>query len=115
MRKPTHPGEILRLDILPKIPVPLTMIARLLRISRQQLHRILMGTSPITPTTAVKLGALLKNDPQFWLNLQARYDIWQAEQELGPDLRILQHFSPDQGRAAAAAALEQLAEHELKS
>ncbi|MCP5144005.1 MAG: HigA family addiction module antidote protein [Gammaproteobacteria bacterium] len=114
MRKPTHPGEILRLDILPNTRIPITMIARLLRISRQQLHRILMGESPVTPMTAVRLGALFKNDAQFWLNLQAKYDIWQARQKLGRDLEVLESLSPANGRAAAVAALEQMVEVEAK-
>jgi addiction module HigA family antidote len=86
MRKPTHPGEILSEDILPNIGLSQSKLAELLMMSRQNLNRILNCTSSITSDTAVKLGLLFGNDPQFWLNLQDKYDIWESEQRLQPEL-----------------------------
>ncbi|MFQ5534565.1 MAG: HigA family addiction module antitoxin [Sphingomonadales bacterium] len=81
-RKPTHPGEILKKDILPQMGLRASQLAQIIGVSRQHLHRLLNGTSSITPETAVKLGSLFGNHAKFWLNLQDKYDIWEAEQKL---------------------------------
>jgi len=81
-RPPTHPGILLNDTVLPALGRPKTEIARLLGISRQSLYDILAGEQPITPTTAIKLGKLCGNGPRLWLNMQAAYDLWAAEQEV---------------------------------
>ena len=55
-RPPTHPGVILREDVLPSLGLSVSEAARQLRVSRQTLHRILAGTSGVTPEMAVRLG-----------------------------------------------------------
>lgn len=82
--KPTHPGEILREDILPALDVPKSEVARLLGISRQMLYAILDEKKPVTVNTAVRLGKLFGNGPRFWINLQQAYDLALAEKELAP-------------------------------
>lgn len=77
-----HPGELLREDILPAIGRPKAEIARLLGISRQTLYDILAEKQPVTPGTALRLGKLFGNGPTLWLNLQRRYDLWEAERDL---------------------------------
>lgn len=79
-RSPTHPGELLREDVLPATGVAKAEIARLLGISRQQLYDILDEKRPVSPTVAVKLGKLFGNGAGVWVRMQAAYDIWQAEQ-----------------------------------
>jgi len=79
-RCPTHPGELLREDVLPATGLAKAEIARLLGISRQQLYDILDEKRPISPTVAVKLGKLFGNGAGIWVRMQAAYDIWQAEQ-----------------------------------
>lgn len=79
-RPPTHPGELLREDVLPATGMTKVEIARLLGISRQQLYDILDEKRPVSPTVAVKLGKLFGNGAGVWARMQAAYDIWQAEQ-----------------------------------
>ena len=81
-RVPTHPGTILREDILPALPMSQARIAEILHLSRQHFSRILNGQNPVTAETAVKLGRFFNNNPQFWLNLQNKYDVWEARQKL---------------------------------
>ena len=81
-RVPTHPGTILREDILPALPMSQARIAEILHLSRQHFSRILNGKNPVTAETAVKLGRFFNNNPQFWLNLQNKYDVWEARQKL---------------------------------
>lgn len=80
---PMHPGELLREEILPALNRPKTEIARLLGVSRQTLYDILEEKQPVTPMMALRLGKLCGNGPDLWLNLQKRYDLQRAEQELG--------------------------------
>jgi len=86
---PMHPGELLREDVLPALGRPKTEIARLLGISRQTLYDILAEKQPVTPGMALRLGKLFGNGPTLWLNLQRRYDIWQAERELESEIEAM--------------------------
>jgi antitoxin HigA-1 len=84
-RKPMHPGELLREEVLPAINKTKTEIARLLGISRQTLHDILDESQPVTPAMAVRLGKLFGNGPSLWLNLQKRHDLWEAQRSVNVD------------------------------
>ena len=85
-RPAMHPGALLREDVLPALKRPKTEIARLLGVSRQTLYDILDEKQPVTPAMALRIGKLCGNGPDLWLNLQKRYDLWKAEQEIGEDL-----------------------------
>ena len=78
----THPGEILREDVLPALGRPKAEIARLLGISRQQLYDILEERKPITVPMALRIGKLCGNGPGLWIRLQQSYDIERAEHDL---------------------------------
>jgi addiction module HigA family antidote len=80
-----HPGELLREDVLPALDRPKTEIARLLGVSRQTLYNILEERQPVTPIMALRLGKLCGNGPDLWLNLQNRYDLQRAAQQLGAE------------------------------
>jgi addiction module HigA family antidote len=80
--KPMHPGEMLREDILPSLGKSKTEIASLLGISRQTLFDILGERQPITPAMALRVGKLLGNGPDLWIDLQRAYDLHVAEKEL---------------------------------
>ena len=79
---PSHPGELLREDVIPATGKSKTEIARLLGISRQHLHDILSEAKPVSPAVAVKLGKLFGNGSGLWLRMQGAYDIWHAEREI---------------------------------
>jgi addiction module HigA family antidote len=85
-RAPTHPGEILREDVLPALGMPVQTAARHLGVTRQTLHRILAGTAPVTPAMALRLGKFCGNGPALWLAMQGAYDLWAAERELGVEI-----------------------------
>ena len=93
-RQPTHPGEVLREDVLPALGLSVSEAARQLRVSRQTLHRILAGTSAVTPEMAVRLGKFCGNGPGLWLRMQEAYDLWHAERRLIKELdKIPAHHS----------------------
>lgn len=84
--KPMHPGEMLREDVLPSLGKSKTEIAGLLGVSRQTLHDILSERQPVTPSMALRIGKLLGNGPDFWINLQRAYDLQVAEQALAGEI-----------------------------
>lgn len=81
-RCPSHPGEILREDIIPATKKPKAEIARLLGISRQHLYDILDERKPVSPAVAVRLGKLFGNGAGLWIRMQCAYDQWHAEREV---------------------------------
>lgn len=81
-RCPTHPGELLREEVLPATGRSKTEIAALLGISRQHLHDILAEHKPVSPAIAVRLGKLFGDGAGIWVRMQAAYDTWHAEQEV---------------------------------
>ena len=78
---PTHPGEVLREDVLPALRLTVVDAAKKLGVTRQTLHRIIAREDPrpVTPEMAVRIGKLCGNGPRLWLNLQTAYDLWHAE------------------------------------
>ena len=81
-RRPVHPGEVLREDVLPAIGEPVMMVAKKLGVTRQHLHKILAETAAVTPEMAVRLGKFCGNGPDLWLRMQQSYDLWHAERAL---------------------------------
>ena len=81
-REPTHPGEILREDVLPALGLSVAEAARQLRVSRQMLHRVLAGRSAVSADMAVRLGRFCGNGPDLWLRMQAAHDLWHAQRRL---------------------------------
>ncbi|AUI65737.1 MULTISPECIES: HigA family addiction module antitoxin [Glaesserella] len=78
MYNPAHPGLILR-EYIEGYNV--TDVAKRLGVTRVTLSRILNGKASISPEMALRLSALLNTTtPQFWLNMQSQYDLWQLEQ-----------------------------------
>ena len=85
-RSPVHPGEILREDVLPTLALSVSEAARRLGISRQQLHRVLACTHPITTDMALRIGKFAGNGPGLWLRMQQAYDLWYTEHKMKDEL-----------------------------
>ena len=80
--QPTHPGEVLRDEVLPALGLSVTKAAALLHVSWQALHAVLSERAAITPEMAVRLGKLCGNGPALWLRMQQARDLWQAERNM---------------------------------
>jgi antitoxin HigA-1 len=79
-RCPTHPGALLRDDIIiPATGRTKAEIAGLLGISHQHLYDILQERKPVSPAIAVRLGKLFGDGAGIWTRMQAAYDTWHAE------------------------------------
>jgi len=81
-RCPTHPGALLRDDVIPATGRTKVEIAELLGISRQHLYDILNERKPVSPAVAVRLGKLFGDGAGIWTRMQAAYDTWHAEREV---------------------------------
>lgn len=81
-RCPTHPGELLREDILPAVGMGKSEVAEALGISRQHLYDILNEKKPVSPEVAARLGKAFGDGAGVWLRMQAAYDAWQAERSV---------------------------------
>jgi addiction module HigA family antidote len=105
-RPPIHPGEIVRADVLPALGLSVSEAARRLGVSRQQLHRILACTHPITTEMALRIGKLAGNGPGLWLRLQQAHDLWHAEQRLKEELARIVRAAPVSSGAELGAAAD---------
>lgn len=83
---PTHPGEVLREIILPALGRSKSEIAELLGVSRPTLYDLLNEDQAVTANMALRLGKLCGNGAEFWMNLQAAYDLAVARKDLAATL-----------------------------
>ena len=82
MHNPPHPGEFISEVYLEPNNLSGRELAGKLDVSASTLHRILKGTSGISPEMALRLSKALGRSPESWLALQYNYDLWQARQHV---------------------------------
>lgn len=75
---PVHPGEILLEDFLKPMGVSQYRLAKSLGVPAQRVHDLVHGRRAMTADTALRLGRAFEMEAQFWMNLQARYDLDRA-------------------------------------
>ncbi len=80
-RKPTHPGAILREDVLPTLNISQAELADYLGVSRRTISQILNEHRPLTPDMAIRLAHFLGTTPESWLNMQQALDVWVLEKQ----------------------------------
>lgn len=80
-RKPTHPGIILREDVLKPLGLTVTEASKRLKVTRKTLSLLLNCKSAMSPEMAVRVGKATGTTPESWLYMQAKLDLWQAEQK----------------------------------
>ncbi len=81
-RKPTHPGTILREDILPGLGITQSRMAKLLGVSHVTLAQLLHEHKALSGDMAVRLEKLLGTSAECWLNMQQAVDLWRARQDV---------------------------------
>jgi len=90
MRAPSHPGEVLNEMYLEPMGVAITRAAEALGVSRKHVSAIVHGSASVSPDMAARLAAVFGPDVQFWINLQAQYDVWQISQKPAPKVKRLE-------------------------
>lgn len=76
-RRPTHPGEILRQDVLPALRLTQGEFAKQLGVSRLTVSELLREKRAVSPDVALRLARLLNTTPESWLNMQQAVDLWE--------------------------------------
>jgi antitoxin HigA-1 len=82
LRRPTHPGEMLRADFLPDYGHTVASLAEALGVSRQSINELLRGRQALSPAMAQRLSRLFGNTAELWLNVQRAVDLWDATQAI---------------------------------
>lgn len=88
LKRVVHPGEIIR-DELAELGVSPTAFARQIDVPPNRISQIIAGKRSVTGDTALRLGHWFGTEPQFWLNLQAQYDLVLADRRAGATVRAL--------------------------
>lgn len=81
-RQPTHPGEILLHEFLVPLELSQVGLAEKLDIPIQRINTLIKGKRGVPAETAILLSRALGTSPEFWMNLQAAHDLFQARQRL---------------------------------
>ena len=82
MHNPPYPGEFITEVYLEPNNLSARELAAKLGVSASTLHRILVGTSAVSPEMALRLSKALGRSPESWLAMQCNYDLWQAKQRV---------------------------------
>jgi addiction module HigA family antidote len=87
---PMHPGEVLREEFMKPLDLSAYKLAERCRVPRTRIERIAEEKTGITADTALRLSKVFGNTPDFWLNLQSRYDVLTAKKEIGKELNKIE-------------------------
>ena len=77
-RKPTHPGEVIREDIIKPLGITITEAAQKLGITRKTLSALLNCRASLSPDMAIRISKATNTSPESWLFMQAKLDLWHA-------------------------------------
>lgn len=77
-RKPTHPGEIIREDIINPLNLTVTEAAKKLGVTRKTLSTLLNCRASLSPDMAIRISKASNTTPESWLFMQAKLDLWHA-------------------------------------
>lgn len=89
-----HPGEMLREEFLVPLGLTAGKLAKACNVPRTRIERIVNEEMGISADTAVRLGKVLGTTAEFWLNLQARYDLLIAKRMIGKKVEALSVLNP---------------------
>lgn len=81
MKKPPHPGRVVRQECIEALGLTVTEAAKRLGVTRQALNNLVNGKSGISAEMAVRLSKAFGSSPEVWLGMQMEYDLAQVEKE----------------------------------
>ena len=90
--QPIHPGKFLR-ETLEELGISQAQFACVIGVSAMRVSHVVNGTRPVTAELALLFGQALSQSPQYWLNLQAAYDLKNAEVTLSKQLKTIPELS----------------------
>ena len=88
---PIHPGEILREEYLAPLGLKPYTLAKMLRVPRTRIERLVAERTPVTPDTALRLAKFFDTTPQFWMNMQTSHDLAIASEAKRAEIDAIPH------------------------
>lgn len=82
MKNPAHPGALAKAN-LDELNVSVAAAAKIMKITRQQLHNVIQGRSAVTPEMALRFEKAFGGSADMWLRMQAAYDLARARKHQG--------------------------------
>jgi len=95
-RAPTHPGEMLLEEFLNPMGFTQRDLAESIHVPYQRINEIINGRRGVTPSTALRLSKFFGVSPDFWMNLQLRWDLYFAQQSEADELKTIKPVSAQQ-------------------
>jgi len=92
-RTPTHPGEMLIEEFLKPMGLSQRELADAIHVPYQRINEIINGRRGMTPSTALRLSRFFRMTPDFWMNLQLRWDLYFAKESESDDLKSIRPLS----------------------
>jgi addiction module HigA family antidote len=80
-RKPTHPGAVIRVDVLPALGITQAQLANHLGVSRLSVSDILLEKRGVSAEMAIRIADAIGGTPESWLRMQEALDLWEAKQK----------------------------------
>ncbi len=80
-REPTHPGEVLLEEFLNPMDISQRDLAAGIHVPYQRVNELVNQRRGVTPSTALRLARYFGTTPDFWMNLQLRWDLYKAQQD----------------------------------
>lgn len=93
-REPTHPGEMLLEEFLNPMGLTQRDLADAIHVPYQRVNEIVNGRRGITPSTALRLSKFFGTSTGFWMNLQARWDLYHTERDEADELDEIREHRP---------------------
>jgi addiction module HigA family antidote len=78
--KNVHPGEILKLDFLDEMKISAYALSKGIGVDQTRISQLIKGTRNLSADTAIRLGKFFNVSPEFWLNIQSRFDLEQERE-----------------------------------
>lgn len=86
---PIHPGEILREEFLAPLGLSAGALARKIHVPRTRIERLVAEQTAVTPDTALRLARIFGTTPEFWMSLQASFDLKTEQARLAADIEAI--------------------------
>ena len=80
-RKPSHPGEIFKEEVLEPLGISITKAAALLGVSRKTLSEFVNCKAALSPEMAIRIAKATNTSAQVWLGMQLKLTLWEAQQK----------------------------------
>ena len=91
-REPTHPGEMLLEEFLNPMEITQRELAMAIHVPYQRVNELVNKRRGVTPSTALRLATVFGTSPDFWMNLQLRWDLYRARESEGKYLRSIKNI-----------------------